>query len=60
MIGDPVALTVRRRIQRPSGALLGAFKGAPTGFVTDAQNGKGCMDFRVKPLTPRCMFAGRP
>lgn len=58
MIGDPVALTVRRRIERPSAALLGAFKGAPTGFVTDAQNGKGCMDFHVKPLTPEMVLCG--
>jgi hypothetical protein len=52
MIGDPVALTIRRNIERPSAPLLDAFQRAPTGFVTDAYNGKGCMHYVVKPLTP--------
>jgi 4-hydroxy-4-methyl-2-oxoglutarate aldolase len=58
MIGDPVALTVRRRVERPAPAVLRAFKGAPTGFVTDAYNGKGCMDYAIKPLTPDMYVCG--
>lgn len=52
MIGDPVALTIRRDFPRPDPALVEAFAGAPTGFVTDAFNGRGCMDSRIKPIDP--------
>jgi len=58
MIGDPVMLTIRRNIQRPSKALLKSFDGMPTGFVTDAFNGKGCLDFEIKPLMPAMAFHG--
>jgi 4-hydroxy-4-methyl-2-oxoglutarate aldolase len=58
MIGDPVTLTIRRNIERPSKALLKAFSGMPTGFVTDAFNGKGCLDFGIKPLLPAMKFCG--
>ena len=58
MIGDPVALTVRRRIERPSASLLGRFAGLPTGFVTDAMNGAGAMTHRVKPIAPEMSFCG--
>jgi hypothetical protein len=44
MIGDPVALTVRRTIERPDASLVDAFRHAPTGFITDAFNGQGCLD----------------
>ena len=58
MIGEPVALTIRRSIERPSAAVMRAFEGAPTGFVTDAYNGKGCMDHSIKPLTPEMYLCG--
>ena len=58
MIGDPVMLTIRRNIERPSKALLKSFEGMPTGFVTDAYNGKGCLDFEIKPLMPAMTFHG--
>jgi 4-hydroxy-4-methyl-2-oxoglutarate aldolase len=58
MIGDPVTLTIRRNIERPSKALLKSFDGMPTGFVTDAYNGKGCLDFEIKPLMPAMTFHG--
>jgi 4-hydroxy-4-methyl-2-oxoglutarate aldolase len=58
MIGDPVALTVRRNIERPSKTTLKAFAGMPTGFVTDAFNGKGCLDYTIKPLLPAMRFSG--
>ena len=50
MIGEPVALTIRRNFERPPAKLLRAFRGAPTGFVTDAYNGQGCLDYRIKPI----------
>jgi 4-hydroxy-4-methyl-2-oxoglutarate aldolase len=58
MIGEPVALKVRRSIERPSAAVMRAIEGAPTGFVTDAYNGKGCMDWSIKPLTPEMYVCG--
>ena len=58
MIGEPVGLTVRRNIERPGAALLKAFRGAPTGFVTDAHNGQGCLDYRIKPIDPKMKICG--
>ena len=58
MIGEPLALSIRRRIQRPAPQVLRAFRGAPSGFVTDAFNGRGCLDFRIKPLTPDMTLCG--
>jgi len=58
MIGEPIALTIRRKIERPAASVLRAFKGAPTGFVTDAFNGKGCLDYRIKPLMPDMYLCG--
>jgi len=58
MIGDPVALTIRRNIERPSNSVMKAFAGMPTGFVTDAYNGKGCLDYAIKPLLPTMSFSG--
>jgi 4-hydroxy-4-methyl-2-oxoglutarate aldolase len=58
MIGDPVALTVRRRIERPSASLLARFAGLPSGFVTDAMNGTGSMHHRIKPVDPAMSFCG--
>jgi 4-hydroxy-4-methyl-2-oxoglutarate aldolase len=58
VIGDPVALTIRRNIERPRAALLREFKGAPSGFVTDAINSRGCMDWHIKPLKPDMYVCG--
>ena len=58
MIGDPVALTIRRKIERPPARTLRAYTGLPTGFVTDAYNGRGCLDYRIKPLTPDMKLCG--
>ena len=58
MIGEPVALTIRRRIERPPARTLRAYAGLPTGFVTDAFNGRGCLDYRIKPLTPDMQLCG--
>jgi len=58
MIGDPVALTVRRRFERPAASLVARFSGLPTGFVTDAMNGAGAMSYRIKPIAPEMSFCG--
>ena len=58
MIGEPVALTVHRQVTRPGARLLGAFRNMPTGFVTDAHNGAGCLDYAIKPLAADMSFCG--
>ncbi len=58
MIGEPVALTIRRNFERPAAQLLRAYRGAPTGFVTDAHNGQGCLDYRIKPIDPSMTVCG--
>jgi 4-hydroxy-4-methyl-2-oxoglutarate aldolase len=52
MITDPPVLTIRRNFPRPDADLVAAFAGVPTGQVVDAMNGRGGLDYRVKPLAP--------
>lgn len=52
MIKDPPILTIRRNFPRPSAAEVKAFAGAQTGHVIDAMNGRGALDYRIKPLVP--------
>ena len=58
MIGDPVALRIRQRIDRPSKALLAKFRGAQTSFIADAQQGWNCLHFSIKPLKSSYRFVG--
>lgn len=50
MIKDPPLLRIRRRFARPSKELLDQFAGVPTGYLVDAMGGRGCLDYRIKPL----------
>jgi 4-hydroxy-4-methyl-2-oxoglutarate aldolase len=50
MITDPPLLKIRRGFARPSQSLLAAFAGVPTGYLVDAMGGRGCLDYRIKPL----------
>lgn len=57
MIKDPPLLTVRRNFPRPSEAVLRALRNVPTGFIVDCMNGRGALDYRIKPLDPdNCKF----
>lgn len=58
MIGDPPILTLRRHFERPSAAQLEALADAPTGFVVDAQNGRGALHQGIKPLWPEARCVG--
>ena len=58
MIGEPVELIVRKHFERPSSEKVKMFQGVPTGFVVDAQNGTGALDWRIKPLGANMRFAG--
>lgn len=58
MIEDPPLLTVRRNFPRPNAEQLAAFAGVPTGFVVDAMNGRGALDYRIKPYGSVSRFHG--
>jgi 4-hydroxy-4-methyl-2-oxoglutarate aldolase len=58
VIEDPPLLTVRRKFQRPSAAQLAAFDGVPTGFVVDAMDGRGALDYRIKSYGSVTRFHG--
>jgi len=52
MIVEPPVLTINRAFRRPSKEILAAFEGLPTGYAVDAMNGRGALDWRIKPLNP--------
>lgn len=52
MIKDPPLLTIKRDFPRPSAQDVAAFANVPTGYAVDAMNGRGALDYRIKPLTP--------
>lgn len=52
MIENPPQLTVHRGHRRPSQELLDAFRGAQTSHLADAMEGRGAVDWRIKPLDP--------
>lgn len=59
MIEDPPLLQIRRNFARPDAALLERFANVPTGHLVDAMDGRGALDYRVKPIDPdRASFVG--
>jgi 4-hydroxy-4-methyl-2-oxoglutarate aldolase len=54
MLKDPPVLTVRRNFQLPGRELMAKLKGAQTGHIVDALEGRGALDHRVKPVDPAC------
>ncbi|MGE3065425.1 MAG: RraA family protein [Hyphomicrobiaceae bacterium] len=59
MIKDPPLLTIKRTFKRPSAALLARFKGAQTGHLVDAMEGRGALAHVIKPIDPeRAHFVG--
>jgi 4-hydroxy-4-methyl-2-oxoglutarate aldolase len=50
MITDPPQLRIRRGFKRPQTELLSGFADVPTGYLVDAMGGRGCIDYRIKPL----------
>jgi 4-hydroxy-4-methyl-2-oxoglutarate aldolase len=59
MIEDPPLLTIRRRIPRPDAALVAKLVGVQTGNLVDAMDGRGALDFAIKPVDPkRASFVG--
>lgn len=52
MIDNPPMLTIHRGWTRPDPALVAAFRGAQTSHLADAMEGRGALDWRIKPLDP--------
>ncbi len=59
MIEDPPLMTIRRNFPRPTANQLAAFQDIPVGFVVDAMNGRGAVDYRIKPISDdQASFSG--
>ena len=59
MLHNPPLLTIHRGYRRQEQALLEAFRGAQTSHLCDAMDGRGALDYRIKPLDPdNAVFAG--
>lgn len=59
MIENPPVLTIHRGHCRPDWALIDAFRGAHTSHLVDAMEGRGAVDWRIKPMDPaNASFAG--
>lgn len=52
MIDNPPLLTIHRGHPRPDPALVEAFRGAQTSHLADAMDGRGALDYRIKPMDP--------
>ncbi len=52
MLDNPPLLTIHRGFRRPDPALIEAFRGAQTSHLADAMDGRGALDYRIKPLDP--------
>jgi len=59
MLHNPPLLTLHRGHRRPAAALVEAFRGAQTSHLADAMDGRGAVDYRIKPMDPEnASFAG--
>lgn len=54
MLEEAPLLQIRRNFRRPRAELLARFAGAPTGFLADCMDGRGAVDYQVKPVDPAC------
>lgn len=59
MLDNPPLLTIHRGHRRPAKALIEAFRGAQTSHLVDAMDGRGALDYRIKPMDPdNAVFVG--
>jgi len=59
MIEDPPLLQIRRHFMRPDAALLARFAEVPTEHLVDAMDGRGALEYHVKPVdASRATFVG--
>jgi 4-hydroxy-4-methyl-2-oxoglutarate aldolase len=52
VIENQPMLTIHRGHRRPDRALIEAFRGTQTSHLVDAMEGRGAVDWRIKPLDP--------
>ena len=52
MLDNPPLLTIHRGHRRPDKTLVEAFRGAQTSHLVDAMDGRGAVDYRIKPMDP--------
>jgi len=50
MIENQPVLTIHRGHLRPDPALVDSFRGAMTSHLVDAMEGRGAVDWRIKPM----------
>ena len=59
MLHNPPLLTLHRGHRRPARALVDGFRAAQTSHLCDAMDGRGAVDWRIKPLDPdNAVFCG--
>jgi len=59
MLDDPPLLTIQARFTRPDPAKVAALRGAQTSHLVDAMDGRGALDWTIKPMDPgNARFAG--
>ena len=59
MLDDPPLLTIQSRFTRPDPAKVAALRGAQTSHLVDAMDGRGALDWTIKPMDPgNAGFAG--
>jgi len=52
MLDNPPLVTIHRGFRRPETKLVEAFRGAQTSHLADAMDGRGALDYRIKPVDP--------
>ncbi|HYF08252.1 MAG TPA: hypothetical protein VD970_11570 [Acetobacteraceae bacterium] len=59
MLDNPPLMTIHRGHRRPDRTLVDQFRGAQTSHLVDAMEGRGALDWRIKPMDPaNATFAG--
>jgi len=59
MLGNPPILTIHRGHRRPDPDLVARFRGAQTSHLCDVMEGRGALEYTIKPLDPaNAVFAG--
>ncbi len=52
MLDNPPLVTIHRVFRRPDPRLIEEFRGAQTSHLADAMDGRGALDYRIKPVDP--------
>jgi 4-hydroxy-4-methyl-2-oxoglutarate aldolase len=50
MLDNPPLVTIHRGFRRPDPKLIECFRGAQTSHLADAMDGRGALDYRIKPV----------